>query len=41
MYDTSAYWQAQTMEWGPKVLIAILILIDARIVNRRVQWALL
>ncbi len=27
MYDTSAYWQAQMMNWGPKILIAILILI--------------
>ena len=23
--DQSAYWQAQLMNWGPKVLIAILI----------------
>jgi len=26
--DQSAYWQAQLMAWGPKVLIAILILIS-------------
>src|SRR6476469_175402 len=25
MYDTSAYWQAQLMNWGPKILIAVLI----------------
>jgi hypothetical protein len=40
MYDTSAYWQAQMMEWGPKVLIAILILIATWIVARAVKWAL-
>jgi len=27
MYDTSAYWQAQLMNWGPKILIAVLILV--------------
>ena len=27
MYDTSAYWQAQMMHWGPEVLIAIVILV--------------
>jgi hypothetical protein len=40
MYDTSAYWQAQLMNWGPKVLIAILILIATWIVARAVKWAL-
>jgi len=40
MYDTSAYWQAQLMNWGPKVLIALLILIATWIVARTVKWAL-
>ena len=40
MYDTSAYWQAQLMLWGPKVLIAILILVATWAVARAVKWAL-
>ena len=40
MYDTSAYWQAQLMNWGPKVLIAILILIATWAVARAVKWVL-
>jgi hypothetical protein len=40
MYDTSAYWQAQLMHWGPKVLIAILILVATWIVARAVKWVL-
>ena len=40
MYDTSAYWQAQTMHWGPKILIAILILVATWIVARAVKWVL-
>ena len=40
MYDTSAYWQAQLMNWGPKVLIAVLILIATWIVARAVKWVL-
>src|SRR3954453_2824323 len=40
MYDTSAYWQAQLMNWGPKVLIAILILVATWAVARAVQWVL-
>ena len=40
MYDTTAYWQAQLMAWGPKVLIAILILIATWIVARAVKWVL-
>jgi hypothetical protein len=38
MYDTTAYWQAQLMTWGPKILIAILILIATFIVARAVKW---
>jgi hypothetical protein len=40
MYDTSAYWQAQLMNWGPKVLIAVLILIATWLVARAVKWML-
>src|SRR4051794_32613124 len=40
MYDTSAYWQAQLMNWGPKVLIAILILVATWAVARAVKWML-
>ena len=38
MYDTNAYWQAQLMNWGPKILIALLILIATWIVARAVKW---
>jgi len=38
MYDSSAYWQAQMMNWGPKILIAMLILIATYIVARAVKW---
>src|SRR5256714_1769330 len=38
MYDTSAYWQAQLMNWGPKILIAILILVATWAVARAVKW---
>ena len=40
MYDTSAYWQAQVMNWGPKILIAVLILIATWIVARVVKWVI-
>src|SRR5881275_2954267 len=40
MYDTSAYWQAQLMQWGPKILIALLILVATWIVARAVKWVL-
>jgi hypothetical protein len=38
--DQGAYWQAQLMNWGPKVLIAILILVATWAVARAVQWVL-
>src|SRR5690348_9228597 len=38
--DSGAYWQAQTMYWGPKILIAILILIATWAVARAVAWVL-
>ena len=42
MYQVNqgAYWQAQTMYWGPKILIAILILVATWIVARAVKWVL-
>jgi len=38
--DSGAYWQAQTMYWGPKILIAILILVATWVVARAVGWVL-
>jgi hypothetical protein len=38
--DESAYWQAQLMNWGPKVLIALLIIVATWIVARAVKWVL-
>ena len=38
--DQSAYWQAQAMSWGPRILIAILILVATWAVARAVKWAL-
>jgi hypothetical protein len=38
--DQGAYWQAQTMYWGPKVLIALLILVATWVVARAVKWIL-
>src|SRR5438309_2453049 len=40
MYDQSAYWQAQFIYWGPKILIAILILVATWVVARAVKWVL-
>src|SRR3954471_15193763 len=40
MYDTTAYWQAQMMNWGPKILIAILILVATWVVARAVKWVI-
>jgi hypothetical protein len=38
--DQSAYWQAQMMFWGPKVLIALLIIVATWLVARAVKWVL-
>jgi hypothetical protein len=38
--DQGAYWQAQMMQWGPKVLIAVLIIIATWLVARAVKWML-
>ena len=43
MYEVDAsggYWQGQLVYWGPKVLIAILILLATWIVARAVKWAM-
>lgn len=38
--DQNAYWQSQMIYWGPKVLIAILILVATWIVARAAKWVL-
>ncbi|MGI8930849.1 MAG: mechanosensitive ion channel, partial [Sphingomicrobium sp.] len=43
MYQTqppAQYWQNQLVEWGPKVLFAILILIATHFIAKAVQWAI-
>jgi hypothetical protein len=43
MYQTTEparYWQQQLVEWGPKVLFAILILVVTHFVAKAVQWAI-
>ncbi len=42
MYQTTEparYWQQQLVEWGPKVLFAILILVVTHFLAKLVQWA--
>ena len=36
----AAYWQNQLYEWGPRVLLAILILVATHFVAKAVQWGL-
>src|ERR1700754_2328844 len=38
--DQGDYWQAQMMFWGPKILIALLIIIATWLVARAVKWVL-
>jgi hypothetical protein len=38
--DQGAYWQAQTIYWGPKILIAILILVATWIAARAAKWVI-
>src|SRR5215212_437461 len=38
--DQGAYWQAQAIYWGPKILIAVLILVATWLVARAVKWVL-
>ena len=43
MYQNSEparYWQQQLVEWGPKVLFAILILVVTHFVAKAVQWGI-
>ncbi len=43
MYEmgrANGYWQGQLMYWGPKVLIALLILVATWVVARVVKWAM-
>jgi hypothetical protein len=37
--EPARYWQQQLVEWGPKVLFAILILVVTHFVAKAVQWA--
>ena len=37
--EPAVYWQQQLVEWGPKVLFAILILVITHFVAKAVQWA--
>ena len=39
MGPANGYWQGQLMYWGPKVLIALLIIVATWIVARVVKWA--
>ena len=38
--EPARYWQQQLVEWGPKVLFAILILVVTHFVAKAVQWGL-
>src|SRR5439155_8036620 len=38
--DQSAYWQSQLIYWGPKILIAALIIVATWLVARAVGWVL-
>jgi hypothetical protein len=38
--EPAVYWQQQLVEWGPKVLFAILILIITHFVAKAVQWGI-
>lgn len=38
--DQSAYWQSQLLYWGPKILIALAILVATWIVARAAKWVI-
>jgi hypothetical protein len=38
--DQGAYWQAQTIFWGPKILIALLIIVATWLVARAASWVI-
>ncbi len=43
MYQTqppAQYWQSQLVEWGPRVLFAILILVATHFIAKAVQWGI-
>src|SRR5688500_11948051 len=43
MYQTTEparYWQQQLIEWGPRILFAILILVVTHFVAKAVQWGI-
>ena len=43
MYQTqppAQYWQSQLVEWGPRVLFAVAILVVTHFVAKAVQWAI-
>ena len=38
--EPAAYWRAQLMDWGPRVLLAVLILVATHFVAKAVQWGI-
>ncbi|MDP9424001.1 MAG: mechanosensitive ion channel [Pseudomonadota bacterium] len=38
--EPARYWQQQLIEWGPKILFAILILVVTHFVAKAVQWGI-
>ena len=36
----AVYWRDQLMLWGPRVLLAILILVATHFIAKAVQWAI-
>ncbi|MCJ7420752.1 mechanosensitive ion channel [Sphingomicrobium astaxanthinifaciens] len=38
--DLPAYWQGQLAEWGPRLLVALLILVATHFIAKAVQWAI-
>ncbi len=36
----AVFWQQQLMDWGPRILLAILILVATHFVAKAVQWAI-
>ena len=38
--DVPAYWQDQLLEWGPRLLFALLILIATHFIAKAVEWAI-
>ncbi|WP_343345775.1 mechanosensitive ion channel [Sphingomicrobium sp. XHP0239] len=38
--DVPAYWQEQLLEWGPRLLFALLILIATHFIAKAVEWGI-